>query len=121
MGAKKDEARFTIKFNLANPRHKEAMRILNEAGRSKATLIADAICMYIHYSAGTATDLIGNAKPACSPMQVQREVVPAAKENPPAIPVDAANHADDLWLAVNESLESFFGESMPSQHKNQKL
>jgi len=117
MGTKKDEARFTIKFNPVNPRHREAVRILNGAGRCKASLIADAICMYIHYSAGTATDLLGNAKPVCSPTQVQREVVPAAKENPPAIPVDAANHADDLWLTVNESLESFFDESQAGRHK----
>ena len=117
MGTKKDEARFTIKFNPANPRHREAMRILNGAGRCKASLISDAICMYAHYSTGMAADLVGSAKPGSGPTQVQSEVVPAAKKNPPAILVDAANHADDLWLTVNESLESFFDEPQAGRHK----
>jgi hypothetical protein len=49
MDTKKDVARFTIKFNTINPRHKQAIRMLNEAGRTKAALIADALCMYAHY------------------------------------------------------------------------
>ena len=58
MESKKNEARFTIKFNPANPRHREAIRTLNEAGRGKATLIADALCMYIHYGATMSADLL---------------------------------------------------------------
>ena len=57
MRAKKDESRFTIKFNPGNPRHREAMWILNEAGRGKAALIADALCMYVRYGADVSADL----------------------------------------------------------------
>ena len=55
--AKKNEARFTIKFNPANPRHREAMRMLNEAGRCKASLIADALSLYDCYGATACSDL----------------------------------------------------------------
>ena len=100
MDPKKDETRFTIKFNPANPRHREAMRALNEAGRSKASLIADALCLYAHYSTNTAADLVRRAEPTV-----------AVKKGPPAIPADTTNQKDDVWLTVNESLESFFDPS----------
>ena len=44
---KKDEARFTIRFNPADPRHQIAMEVLASAGRRKASIIADAICDYL--------------------------------------------------------------------------
>jgi hypothetical protein len=43
---KADEARFSVRFNPADPRHRLAMEILNRAGRRKAFLIADAVCSY---------------------------------------------------------------------------
>ena len=43
---KKDETRYTIRFNPSDPRQQIAMAALNTAGRRKATLIADAICEY---------------------------------------------------------------------------
>ena len=46
-GAKKDETRYTIRFNPADPRHQRAMAALDTAGRRKAALIADAICEYL--------------------------------------------------------------------------
>jgi hypothetical protein len=53
---KKDETRFTIRFNPTDPRHKKTMEVLSAAGRRKSTLIADAICDYlIRYSNTVAT------------------------------------------------------------------
>lgn len=43
---KTDVARYTIRFNQADPYHLKVMGILNYAGRRKASLIADAICAY---------------------------------------------------------------------------
>jgi len=43
---KMDAARFSIRFNPADPYHQKAMTILSHAGRRKSTLIADAICAY---------------------------------------------------------------------------
>jgi len=44
---KKDEARFSIRFNLTDPRHRKAKEVLEAAGRRKASLIADAVWEYI--------------------------------------------------------------------------
>ncbi|MCL2619517.1 MAG: hypothetical protein FWD97_01110 [Defluviitaleaceae bacterium] len=44
---KKDEFRFTIRFCKVSPKHVTAMRVLNAAGRQKASLIADLIDEYI--------------------------------------------------------------------------
>jgi hypothetical protein len=53
---KKDETRFTIRFNPADPRHKKTMEVLSAAGRRKSTLITDAICDYLmRYSNTVAT------------------------------------------------------------------
>ena len=58
MANKKDEARFTIRFNQENPRHSRAMQLLNNHGKGMACLIADALCMYIHYGADFINDLV---------------------------------------------------------------
>ncbi|MCL1882710.1 MAG: hypothetical protein FWF81_03025 [Defluviitaleaceae bacterium] len=44
---KKDETRFTIRFNPVDPRQNRTMNALEAAGRRKATLIADALCEYL--------------------------------------------------------------------------
>ena len=43
---KQDESRFTIRFNPNYPSHQKAMELLNMLGRSKAYLIAEAVCAY---------------------------------------------------------------------------
>ena len=71
MAIKKDEARFTIRFNQENPRHNKAMQILNQNGKGMASLIADALCMYIHYGADFTGDLI-NVKQNTNPPQIHK-------------------------------------------------
>jgi len=44
---KKDEDRFTIRFNPADPRQKITRDALTAAGRRKALLITDAVCEYL--------------------------------------------------------------------------
>jgi len=44
---KKDENRFTIRFNTVDPRQKITKDALDAAGRRKALLITDAICEYL--------------------------------------------------------------------------
>jgi len=43
---KKNELRFTVCFNPADPRHIKAAQILNNAGRRKATIVANALWEY---------------------------------------------------------------------------
>ena len=45
--SKKEESRFNIRFNPADPTHQMAIEILSHAGRSKANLIANAIAFYL--------------------------------------------------------------------------
>ena len=99
MDAKKNEARFTIKFNPVNPRHREAMRILNEAGRGKAALIADALCMYAHFGTNVSADLlVGHLKGIVASMR-DTEVCNAS----------STDKTDDALLeAFADSAELFF-------------
>ena len=43
---KKDEMRFSIRFNPADSRHRKAALLLNMAGRRKAAIVADALWEY---------------------------------------------------------------------------
>jgi hypothetical protein len=45
--SKKEESRFNIRFNPADPAHQIAIEILSHAGRSKANLIANALVFYL--------------------------------------------------------------------------
>ena len=116
---KKNEARFTIKFNTANPRHKEAIRMLNEAGRSKASLIADALCMYSHYGAGSCDDLIQKSEVARYLSRVTREMLEISgtaslpKVSMQSVDTYDASSADsfdgdNFWISIGDSVESFF-------------
>ena len=44
---KKDEARYTVRFNPADPRHQVVMAALDAAGRKKASFLADAAYYYL--------------------------------------------------------------------------
>jgi len=52
---KKDEDRFTIRFNPADPRQKITRDALTAAGRRKALLITDAVCEYLARHGGDGT------------------------------------------------------------------
>ena len=126
MGIKKNEARFTIKFDPNNPRQREVMRILNDAGRRKAALITDALlCMFGYYGGNTDAAMLHNKPSSISrPGHPQRQHVARASECEPsrhdaATPLvtqtetdEAADTAqssgDDAWQTINDSLGEFF-------------
>jgi len=101
MGNKKDETRFSIKFNPTYPRHQEAIRILNEAGRGKAVLIADVLHMYSRSGVRLGGDLSMNHHPIS-----QHPSSLTAHESP------GKDHVteDDMWQTIDESVDSFFGQ-----------
>ena len=72
MNVKKNMSKFTIKFNLANPRQQEAMRMLNEVGRGKAVLIADALHIYTQYLAIIEDALLHGSKRESSQSAMQK-------------------------------------------------
>ena len=91
-GLKKDETRFTIRFNPADPRHRKAMGALKASGRRKATLIADAVCEYLerHDGHDSVSQLQANHMPL-----VESVIVPQQKE-----PAESHHSDDDLRNAV---------------------
>ena len=107
MRTKKDEAKFTIKFNLVNPRHREAVRILNEAGRGKAALIAEALYTYAHHGAGKGVGL-----PSASSGGIKEELAPDLQDAE-TYEVSEVSESDDgtLLNTLADSVGMFFDDS----------
>ena len=70
---KKNETRFTIKFNSKNPRHNEAVQILNNYGKGMSSLIADALCLYVHHGANMDSELADKVRYEKNPAHVEKE------------------------------------------------
>ena len=104
MGAKKDEAKFTIKFNLVNLRHREAARILNESGRGKAALIAEALYAYAYHGAGKGVGL-----PSASSGGIKDELAPTLQDAEVYEDPETSELDDDTLLnTLAGSVEQFF-------------
>ena len=114
MAAKKDASRYTIKFDPAIPSHKEAMRTLDEAGRGKAALIADAIrirnTLYSR-NADAIDALLPNDSRQPAPMQSQPERMAEAAVLPPEPENQKTSGAiqsdDDFWEGMGDVLKLF--------------
>lgn len=50
MAKKKEDNKFTIQFNPADPQHAQTIDILNQQGRRKAQFITNAVMHYLHCS-----------------------------------------------------------------------
>lgn len=78
---KKDNGRFTLRFDPADPQQQAAIKILNAAGRRKAILIAQALHYYIALGNGnTDTSVIhhnSNILSGLTPPQTQQGTAPA--------------------------------------------
>ena len=125
MEDKKTPAKFTIRFKPSNPRHQQAIRMLNEAGPGNmAALIADALCMYAYYGTTMVGDLVSVEKHTPNPVRLQRGPTVKATledvEQPHSTltsnsnsgsPNDGEPTEDDVWNVVNDSLGSFFDSS----------
>lgn len=48
MDGKKDPGKFTVRFNVADPRQREVVDILNRQGRFKAQFLTSAVRHYVH-------------------------------------------------------------------------
>ena len=112
---KKNEARFTIKFNPANPRHREAIRMLNEAGRCKASLIADALCVYAHY-ATACDDLLNEKNSVRKVARIKHQVTEiegmallakSVEENKDIL-FNSQSDEEGFWKCISDSVTTFF-------------
>lgn len=48
MDGKKNPGKFTVRFNIADPRQREVVDLLNQQGRFKAQFLANAVQHYVH-------------------------------------------------------------------------
>ena len=99
MKSKKNEARFTIKFNPVNPRHRKAIEFLNRVGRGKAALIADALCEYARYEVDISDDLLGLGT---------KEVVQNTQEVKEREIFGISKSDDDILDILANSVDQFF-------------
>lgn len=80
MGSKKDPAKFSIRFNAADPHQVEVIDLLNKQGRYKAQFITNAVRHYIRCSSNP------NQLPQTSltDEQIMRIVQNCLSKQPPA-------------------------------------
>ena len=113
MAAKKDASRYTIKFDPTIPIHQEAMQTLDEAGRSKAALIADAIhirnALYSRNTNAIAV-LLPNVSQQPAPALSQVECM-TETATPPLKPKfqdeNTIQSEDDFWESMDSTLKMF--------------
>ena len=104
---KKDETRFTIRFNPIDPRHQAAMDALQASGRRKASLIADAVCEYLaRHSGGAAFPYIPPPLAAVPPLSTSYEAVEAPEKTVSSVS-DDTSFDDDMREAVLGGLSAF--------------
>ena len=90
---KKDEARYTIRFCPADPRHRTVMEALDAAGRRKASLIVDAIWEYLVRHGGAETLVSPPPVPAPSKKATSIKTSQDHKTKPIAEETTTANQA----------------------------
>ena len=99
-GQKKDETRFTIRFNPTDPRHHRVMTALKASGRRKASLIADAVCEYLERHDRNEVVVI--------PVQTNQGLpVESVHVHPQEESTESTSVNDDLRNAVLEGLSMF--------------
>jgi hypothetical protein len=115
---KNDKARFTIRFNEADPRQLKTMAALEAAGRRKASFIADAVCDYLaRHGDGTAAVILPFI-PSPSKVTPHKEVQATKIESafqtlesesdlPVANMTDNPSFNDDIRDAIMEGLGAF--------------
>ena len=104
---KKDETRFTIRFNPIDPRHQAAMTALTSSGRRKASLIAEAVCEYMaRHGGGAAFPYIPPPPSVTVPVHSINEAADAADTTMPGAS-DVASFDDDMLEAVLGGLSAF--------------
>jgi len=112
---KKDEYRFTIRFNPADPKHQKVAEILKVAARRKAYLIADAVYEYLlrHEGDLLITPIKSIALPPTLPLpntdQTPTDFKTADTKafSEDGTPSSAGSYDDDMRKAVLGGLSSF--------------
>ena len=116
MTAKQDRGRFTIRFNLSDPAHEKAVRILEQQGsRCKAQYLVNAI---LTYSGEQPTRQGESAPDRRQTEQIVREVLAGQKPPPerqrpqpaPASTPSTEETNDATYDLIADTLAAFCGQ-----------
>jgi hypothetical protein len=107
---KKEENRFTIRFNPADPKHRKTMGVLISAGRRKASLISDAICEYLaRHDGDTAAVAVFYEKQTAPETTPSSASVPISQATDHA-PADENIIDEDMRQSILDGLSMFSEE-----------
>lgn len=85
MAGKKEPGKFTIKFNVMDPAHRQVIDTLEPMGRTKAQFIANAVLHYLHCP--QTPDIPQPAPADCSVVEaIVRRILKERLPEPPAQP-----------------------------------
>lgn len=111
MAGKKEPGKFTIKFNILDPAHRQVIDTLEPMGRTKAQFLANAVLHYLHCS---QTPEITQAAPAdyTAVEAIVRRILDERLREPPAQPPlqgskKKLRKSEDIQL---EDAEAILGE-----------
>jgi len=106
---KKEEARFTIKFNPSDPIEREMINLLNGSDRRKAAMLKAWYVVYAHYKDEAIAKLLSVKDHNANSVRLQREYTIKAAAVQESVEAESTQSADeDLWQIANDSLGGFF-------------
>lgn len=111
MAGKKEPGKFTIKFNVMDPAHRQVIDTLEPMGRTKAQFLANAVLHYLHCP--QTPDIPQPAPADYSAVEaIVRRILEERLPEPPAQPRKESpkkklRKSEDIWL---EDAEAILGE-----------
>lgn len=108
MTGKKEPGKFTIKFNMMDPAHRQVIDMLEPMGRTKAQFLANAVLHYIHCD---QTPDIPQAPPTDYVMleSIVRRIL--AEQLPEQEPQDTKSRSADTSKKVRKSEDIHFEDA----------
>lgn len=109
MPEKKEQNKFTIQFNPADPAHRQTVDILNQQGRRKAQFIVSAVQHYLHCP---ETPDIPQAAPVDtrSIEDIVRRILAEKPSFPPAAPAAKKEASKNESISFQEEAEEMLGQ-----------
>lgn len=126
MPKKKEQNKFTIQFNAADPSHRQVVDVLNRQGRRKAQFLVNAVQHYLHCP---ETPDIPQAEPTDTRvieelvrriLEEQGKTVPTARETEngrPAFPRSESVRCDDAEELLGEKGLAVIANTMAAFRK----
>lgn len=103
MISKKDPGKFTVRFNIGDPRQREVVEVLSKQGRYKAQFLTDATLHYIHRTL-ESEDRVAGAPNSEEIRRIVCEILSEQQSFPWQMPMPAEEPVEPLRSNFEESL-----------------